>query len=348
MSQKTTQLTFFIALTIGLFILLFFILKPFWGVIFIACVLSAAFYPLYQKFLFWFKNKKGLASILTVLVIVVAIVIPAIFISANIFSEAVGLYNSIVFNGGAQKIIVFLDSVSSRLGQAIFHDSSAIVNIEYYFRDALGWIIGHFNSVFTVVFKGLLGFILMLVSIYYLLLNGSHIKESIIKWSPLPDNYDEEIIVALSSSIDAVLRGRFLVALAQGLFLGLGFAIFGVGNPVLWGFVGAMASLIPVFGTSLLILPASVYLFVSGNIGAGIGMLVWGAFAVGPLDDTFSFFILRKKIKTNPLIILFTILGGVKFFGPLGFIAGPVLLSVFLALIKFYPSIMSYKNQSVS
>lgn len=348
MPQKTIQLSFFIALTISLLVLLFFVLKPFWGVIFISCVLSAAFYPLYQKFLFWFKNKESLASVLTVLVIVVAIVIPVIFISANVFSEAVGLYNSIAFGGGAQKIVVYLDSTSSQLGQALFHDPSAVINVQDYFRGALGWIIGHFDSVFTVVFRGLLGFVLMLVSIFYLLRGGSRIKETIVKWSPLPDNHDEEIIAAISSTVDAVFRGRFLVALAQGLFLGLGFFVFGVGNPILWGFVGAMASLIPVFGTSLLILPASVFLFVNGDISAGIGMLIWGALAVGPLDDTFSFFILRKKIKINPLIILFSILGGVQFFGPLGFIAGPVLVSALIALMKIYPSIMSYKNQPIS
>ena len=345
MSQKTIQLSFFIALTLGLFMVSFFVFKPYLGIIFISSVLSIAFYPLYQKFLFWFKEREGLAAITTLLVIVVVIVIPIIFLSTSIFTEAVDLYNSIVFQDGAQKIVVYTDAISSKLGQTIFRESTFQINIEDYLKDTLSWIIGHFDSIFAVVFKGVLGFFLMLISIYYLLRNGHHIRESVIMWSPLPDHYDTEILTVLRSSVDAVIRGRFLVAVAQGFFLSLGFVIFGVANPILWGFVGSIASLIPALGTSLITIPAALYLFLNGNIGAGIGILIWGVLAVGLIDDALSLFILKRKIKIHPLIILFSVLGGIQFFGPLGFIAGPVLVSAFLSLMKVYPFIMSYKKE---
>ena len=161
----------------------------------------------------------------------------------------------------------------------------------------------------------------------------------------MPDVYDEEVLETLRASVDAVLRGRFLIAVAQGVFLSLGFVIFGVGSPILWGFVGCIASLIPALGTSIITVPASIYLFINGNIGAGIGVLVWGALAVGFIDDTLSFFILKRKIKIHPLIILFSILGGVQFFGPIGFIAGPVLASAFFSILKIYPFIISYRSR---
>lgn len=320
----------------------FLIFKPYLGIIFISGVLSVVFYPLYQKFILWFRGRQGLAALATLAVIVFLIVIPAIFISASIFSEAAGLYNSIAFGGGAQKIVLLTDSIFSKLNQSISSDFS--FNIEDYFRATLSWIISHFDSVFAVVFRGILGFFLMLISVYYLLRNASYIKENIILWSPLPDIYDEEVLDVLHSSVDAVLRGRLLVSVAQGFFLTLGFIIFGVANPILWGFVGAIASLIPALGTSLVTIPASIYLFLNGNIGAGIGVLIWGALAVGLVDDALSFFILKRKIKIHPLIILFSILGGVQYFGPIGFIAGPVLVSAFLSLLKIYPFIISHKN----
>jgi predicted PurR-regulated permease PerM len=344
MSQKTIQLSFFIAITAGLLVLSFFVFKPYLGIIFISGVLSVVFYPLYQKFLGWFNGRQGLSAFITLLVIVFAIVIPTILISTSIFSEAIGLYNSIAFGGGAQKVVMYVDLLSSKVGQALFRNPSLEINIESYFKDTLNWVITHFDSIFSAVFKGILGFFLMLISIYYLLRNGSRIREGVVLWSPLPDNYDEEILTALRASVDAVIRGRLLVAVAQGVFLSIGFLIFGVANPILWGFVGSIASLIPALGTSLITIPAVLYLFINGSFGAGIGLLIWGAVAVGLVDDTLSFFILKKKIKVHPLIILFSILGGVQMFGIIGFIAGPVVVSAFLSLMRVYPFIMSHKE----
>jgi len=138
-----------------------------------------------------------------------------------------------------------------------------------------------------------------------------------------------------------------LIALIQGFSLGIGFFIFGIANPTLWGFVACIASLIPMLGTSILIVPASIYLFINGNIGAGFGILIWGATITGFMDETLSFFLLRRKIKIHPMITLFSILGGVQFFGPIGFIAGPVLASAFFSILKIYPFIMSYRNQQI-
>jgi predicted PurR-regulated permease PerM len=345
MSERNTQFYFFAFATLSLFVVSFLVLKPYLGIIFISCVFAATFYPLYQKILSKIPERKSVSALLVIVIIVFAIILPVIFISAGIFSEAVGLYNSIAFGGGAQKAIVYLESLYFKLGSVSFGGTPIDLNIEDYFRDTLVWIIGHFDSVFAVVFKGLLGFILMLVSTYYFLINGEEIRRNIVKWSPLPDGYDEEVLVTLRSSVDAILKGRFVVAVAQGVFMSIGFVIFGIGNPLLWGFIASIASLIPALGTSLITVPASIYLFLTGNIGAGIGLIVWGALAVGLIDDLLSFLILKRKIKIPPLLILFSILGGVQFFGPIGFLAGPVLVSTFLSMMKIYPRIMDLKNQ---
>ncbi len=344
MSKKTIQISFFVALTLCLLVVSFLIFKPYLGIIFLAAVLSTIFYPLYKKFLSWFGGHPGIAATSTLLVIVVIIVIPTVLVSGSIFKEAVGLYNSIAF-GGMENIIAYTDTLSSKLGQTLFNDSSFRLDLGGYFQSVLTWVISHFDSFFTTVFKGLLGFVLMLISIYYLLCYGSRVKEHIKIWSPLPDRYDEEIFSALQSSTDAVFRGRFLVAIAQGLFLGLGFVIFGISNSVLWGFVGAVTSLIPALGTSIVTIPAIIYLFVNGNIGAGIGMIIWAAVAVGLVDDTLSFFILKRRIKVHPLIVLFSILGGVQLFGAIGFLAGPVLVSAFLSLLRIYPFVISSREE---
>lgn len=345
MPQKVIQISFFAVLTAGLSVLLFFILKPYIGVIFISGVFAIVFYPLYKRLIDKFNGRKNLASLATTLLILIFIVIPIVAMSALLLREAVGLYNSIALNGSSQSFLSQADALVNKF-DSFFPSGIADskTNLELYVRDTLNWIIKHFDSVFIAVFGGILNFILMIISLYYLFIYGDGIKKGLTAWSPLPDKYDEEFIQTLISSINAVMRGRILISIIQGIFVGIGFAIFGVGSPVLWGFVGAIASLVPILGTSIIIVPAVAYLFLSHSFGAGIGLIVWGTLAVGLIDNVIPIIFLREKIKIHPLIVLFSILGGVEIFGVIGFLVGPVVISAFVALMEIYPFIMSYKK----
>lgn len=341
MSHKTIQLSFFIILTLGLLALTFFIFKPYLGVIFLSVILAVVFHPVYLKILLKFGGRKNLSSFATVIVIFFVILVPAILISTSLLREAIDLYNTLAL-GGADKLILELNTLLNNFSKVFsIQEFSPYLSIDTYARDLLGWVISHFDSVFTVVFGSIFNFILMLLSLYYLLMYGEEIKNSLVVWSPLPDNFDHNIVSALHSSVDAVVRGRLLVSVAQGLFVGLGFFIFGVGNPVLWGFVAGITSLIPILGTAVVTIPAVLFLFISGHFGAGIGLLLWAALAVGLVDNVLSFFFFKGKIPVHPLVILFSILGGVELFGVIGFLVGPICVSAFVAFLKIYPFIMS-------
>ncbi len=348
MSRKNIQLSFFAVFTIGTFVLLFFILKPYLGVIFMAGIFAVTFYPLYEKLIDKFRGSKNLAAFSTTLIILIFVIIPVIIMSAFLLKEAVGLYNVIAFGNSSQSFIFRVNNLihqfASLFPSGVF---SSQIDLSLYARNVLNWIINHFDSIFMAVFGGILNFLMMLISLHYFFIFGRKIKKGLIAWSPLPDQYDEEFIQTLRASVDAVLRGRALVAVIQGVFIGIGFVIFGVGSPVLWGFVGGIASLVPILGTSVITLPAVAYLFLSHQIGAGIGLLVWAALAVGLVDNFVSVIFLRDKIKVHPLIILFSILGGVEVFGAIGFLVGPVVVSAAVALMKIYPLIIFYKNESL-
>lgn len=348
MSPKTIQLSFFVVFAAGLSVLLFFILKPYLGVIFLSGVFTVVFYPLYKKLTTKFGGRKNLAALATTLLILIFIIIPIVILSTLLLKEAVDLYNSIALSGGSQGLISQANILAGKVSR-LFPPGviDYQINLELYARNVLDWIIGHFDSVFAAVFGGILNFILMLISLYYLFIFGDKIKNGLIIWSPLPDKYDEEFIQTLRSSVDGVLRGRILVSIVQGAFIGIGFAVFGVGSPVLWGFVGGMASLIPVLGTSVVTVPAIAYLFLYHGIGAGVGLLVWSVIAVGLIDNVTSAIFLKNRIKVHPLAVLFSILGGMEVFGAIGFLVGPAVVSAFIALTKIYPFIISHKGQPV-
>ncbi len=343
MSKKLIQVLFFAAFTACLLVLLFFIFKPYFGVIFLSGVFATVFYPLYKRIAWQFGGRKKLAAFATSSVILIFIIIPLAVLSALLLKEAIDLYNSVALGSGSQNFISQFNGWVSRLNSLLPAGADAQVDVESYTRGVLDWIIGHFDSIFAAVFGGVLNFILMLISLYYLFINGERIKSGLIKWSPLPDQYDEDFIQTLRASVDAVFQGRILVSIVQGVFLGIGFAIFGIGSPVLWGFVGAIASLVPILGTSIITVPAVAYLFISGSTYPAVGLLLWSVIAVGLIDNLLSALFLKNKMNIHPLIILFAILGGVEVFGILGFLVGPVIVSTFMALLKIYPFISSIK-----
>lgn len=346
MSSKKIQLVFFAVFVAGLSALLFFIMKSYFGVIFIAGVFSVSFYPVYRKLIEKFNGRKNLAALATTFLILIFVVIPILILSVFLIKETTSLYNSLALGGGSQNLIFQANILVEKISD--FFPSGVVdsqINLELYTRNVLNWVMGNFSSISAAIFDGLLKFILMIISLYYFFVFGDKIKKGIMVWSPLPDNYDEEFIQTLRSAIDAVLRGRILVSVAQGAFIGVGFAIFGIGSPVLWGFVGGIVSLVPILGTSVITIPAVAYLFLSHHIGAGIGLLIWGALLVGLVDNFISVSFLKNKIKVHPLVVLFSILGGVEFFGVIGFLVGPVVVSAFIALMKIYPFIISYKSE---
>ena len=345
MSKKTIQLSFFGLFTAGLCVFLFLVFKPYLGVIFISGVFAITFYPLYTKLVLKFNGRENLASLVVTLLILVFIIVPVIIISTLLLKEAVDLYNAIAFGGGSGGLISQADALLKKVS-TIFPSGviDSQIDLGLYARSVLDWIISHFDSIFVAIFGSILNFVLMLISLYYFFIYGEKITKGLVIWSPLPDEYDNEFIQTLKSSIDAVLRGWILISIVQGVLIGIGFFFFGVPSPVLWGFVGGVASLLPLLGTSIVTIPAVVYLFISGHIGAGIGLLIWGSIAVGLIDNIISVIFLKGKIKIHPLIILFSILGGVEMLGAIGFLIGPVLVSAFIALMKIYPFVMSYKK----
>lgn len=345
MENKSIQLAFFAVITVGISVLLFFIFKPYLGVIFIAGTFAVVFYPLFEKLVAKFAGRYNLAALVSTFLILIFIIVPIAILTTFLLKETVDLYNSLILEQSSKDFLIQVENLISKfnpwLGNIEFQ-----IDLESYARNVLSWVISHFGSAFGLVFGGIFKFILMLIAIYYFLLSGEKIKKILINSSPLPNEHDEKFINTIKSSIDAVLKGRLLVALAQGALIGTGFAIFGVGSPVLWGFVGAIASLVPLLGTSIITVPAVAYLLLSEHYGAGIGLFVWSLLLIGLIDNFISVIFIKSKIRIHPLVILFAILGGVELFGAIGLLVGPVAVSAFLALAKIYPFFVNHKEFS--
>jgi predicted PurR-regulated permease PerM len=118
--------------------------------------------------------------------------------------------------------------------------------------------------------------------------------------------------------------------------MGIGLAIFHVPNPAIWAVIAGIASIIPPIGTALVSVPAIIFLFITGNIGGAIGLLIWAVLIVGMGDNLLNPYIVGHKINIPPFLILFSVLGGIALLGPVGILIGPLTVSLLYALIEIY------------
>lgn len=318
------RLYFLLATLIGTFVLSFFIFRPFLYALVLAMVFAVVFQPIHQKITGFVRGRQGLAAFATILIVVVFIFTPLVFLGIQLFKEAEQLYFSLANGGGKNAILNILNNLRGDF------------NIDQYLEQGLDWLIQRLGSVFSGVAKIMASSFIFLIALYYLLKDGQSLKARIIALSPLSDIDDEAISKKLGMAINSVIKGSLLIALIQGTMTMVGFTIFGVPNAVLWGSVAAIAALIPGIGTALVLIPAIAFLFLQGETFYGIGLIVWGMGGVGLIDNFLGPKLVGHGIHLHPLIILLSVFGGFVFFGPIGFLLGPLTATLFFALLDIY------------
>lgn len=341
MNKDRNEIYFLSVLLVFVFIIAAFIFKPFIYSLILAAVFAAVFSPLHKDLLKALGGRKGIASILSVLVVLFVVVVPVSFLTVQIVHEAGDVYAYLTSPEGQVKFTEAMRGLLGSVNRVLPGEVSLEIN--QYIESGLGWIVPHLSLIVSKVFGVVLSLIIFLIALYYMFKDGESLKERIISASPLRDEYDRLIFKNLSLAVNSVMKGSISVALIQGALTGVGFLIFGIPNAVLWGSAAAVAALVPGMGTALVLGPGVIYLLLNGYEGSGIGLAVWGLFAVGLIDNFLGPMLVRRGIKIHEFLILLSILGGLSLFGPIGFLLGPLTLSLLFALVEIYTSIR-HKN----
>ncbi len=332
-TDKQTQIYFFVAIFLAVLGLNLAMLLPFVGAMVIALTLATVFNPVYKRISKLLSGKKGLASSITVFLVLLVIIIPVFFLGTLVIKESSIIYFMLKEGGGEAYINNLNQIVNSKL-QVISPDTS--FNIRSIFEKIIDFFVKNMAGVFSGVSGAFFSLFFSLMTLYYLFKDGDKFKKVIISLSPLDDKYDSEIFNKLSQTVSSVVKGSLLIALLQGILSGFGFLFFGIPNPAIWGAIAIISALIPVVGTALVLIPGIVYLFGIGSFGAAVGLLIWGAIIVGGIDNLLRQKLFEQGIKIHPLLILISVLGGLEFFGAVGFLLGPLLLSLMFSLLDIY------------
>lgn len=313
------------------------IFLPFIIVIVVSAMCAVILSPLYIRIEKLFLGKKSLAAFAVLILVALVVIAPLVFIAHQVFADAVGLYSTIKA-GGVDGLASMVNKIEVPV-QEFFPNFS--IDVQKYASLVVSFIADNLGQLFSSTAYGVFNVFLGILMLFYFLKDGAKFKKEIVRLSPLADNYDREILSRLSLAVNSVVKGSLLVALIQGVFTGIGLAFFGVPNATLWATIAAVAALVPGLGTAFVILPSVVYLFVIGDTGQSIGLLIWGMLAVGMIDNMLLPMFLKKDFHIHPLLILLSVLGGISIFGILGFLIGPLLLSLLFTLGDIYKMMVS-------
>jgi predicted PurR-regulated permease PerM len=179
-------------------------------------------------------------------------------------------------------------------------------------------------------------FAVMFFLLYFLLVNGRQMEKTLERIIPLKD---ENIVLLGSETVNMVRANAIgipILAILQGIIATIGFAIFGVQEYGLWGFITGVCSMIPVVGTALIWIPLTAYFFATGNNYDGIGLLIYSLVFTTHIDYVARLTLLKRFMDIHPLITIFGVIVGITLFGFWGVIFGPLLISYFIILVKIY------------
>jgi predicted PurR-regulated permease PerM len=331
-SEATRRYFFFGLLIVGLLFAIF-LLWPFLKVIILAMVLSVVLYPVYSFFLRRVsRGNKWVASFLTILVFLIVICVPLFFISKSVIHQTQDILTFLTTPGKTASIV---DGFNNFIKT---HFSWVPVDLDSYATNFAQRTAASLGSIISVVLSTLLSLLLLILTLFYFLKDGGEWNSTLVSLSPLSKQSTQKIFNKLKAAMNGVMKGYLLVAIAQGTLMGIGLWIFGVPNPALWGVLTGLASLVPTIGTALVSIPSAIYLFVSGHVGAGIGFVIWATCAVGLVDNLLNPFIVGRSVEIHPMLILFSVLGGVALMGPIGIVLGPLAISFVFAVMSVYSS----------
>lgn len=326
------ELTFFLALFLGALFLTFFLFRPLLNALGVAAIFAVLLYPVHTRILRVVRNRTASSLVSTVLAMLIVLV-PVSIIASLLFQEARSVSMSLSGEGRWESVLTIAAPI-----ETLINTFAPGVHFEFQnvIAEMVNWVTRNLGGAFAGTTQFVLSLFVGLVAFYYFTKDGPDFLKALIDFSPLTDRYDRAILAKLKNTINSVIQGSLAVAVIQGVLTSIGFTIFGVPNPVLWGSMSAIAAVLPAIGPSLVIAPAVIYLYVTGAGGAAIGLMMWGIVVVGLVDNILLPKFMGSRARIHPLFILISILGGLHLFGPAGFLLGPLVLSLVYALGDIY------------
>lgn len=345
MNQSWLVTVFFFALLSLILYGAFLILRPFLTAITWAVILAVLVYPLYGLLLRRWRGRATSAALVVVLLIALLVILPGFELAWFLADEATSLVKSVrslltedgkqewLAKPWVQHLVGWWDLVAFRLMDFKINWKEALVQGA---QASSAVIVSRVTGVAQNLLLFTINFVVALVTLFFLLRDGAEFLQKLQHLLPMDREHQQRLFKNIVDAVLAVIHGSLVVAMVQGLLAGLAFWILGVPFAVLWGVVTAFVALLPVGGSTLVSIPAVIYLFLQNEPIRAIILLVWALGVVGTIDNVLKPLLIGNRLGLPVLFLFFGILGGIALFGPVGIVLGPTIFALLRALLDLY------------
>ncbi|NIO10653.1 MAG: AI-2E family transporter [Deltaproteobacteria bacterium] len=346
MNQNWLVTVFFFVLLLVILYLAYLIFSPFLEAVAWAAILAMIVYPVYKWLLRLLKGRATLAALILTVLIIFVIVVPAMRISFFLTEETVELAKAMRSSVGnnelaawtghpwVQRIINAWDSVSAELE---FFDIDIRQSAAQGAQVASAFLASQVKDVAQNIFLFTINFVIALFTLFFMLRDGQALVDRIHALLPMDQQHKDHLFQNIVNALFAVIHGALITAMIQGMLAGLGYWFLEVPFYIVLAVTTAFTALFPIGGSLLVWLPTSIYLgFIQGPFWKGVALFLWGWLIVGSIDNFLKPLLIGNRLRLPILILFFSILGGLKLFGIIGLILGPMIVALLFALLDLY------------
>lgn len=315
------------------------ILAPFSGAILWSVVFAIVFTPLYRTLRLRGRQGRNIAALETIVLVVVLVIVPLILIGSELLAQATSIYRMVqsgqlnvgqhfqdVYDALPRWAIRVLEKFELTNLTTIRERVSELAQRSTQFLAAQAFSLGHNTVSFA------LSLLIMLYLLFVLLRDGAELSLLIQRAVPLRAEQQQALIEKFTVVIRATVKGNLAVAVLQGLLGGLAFWFLGIKGSLLWGSLMAILSLLPMVGAILVWGPVAVYYLSTGNVWHGIALAAYGTLVIGMTDYILRPMLVQRETQLPDYLVLLATLGGLAVFGINGFIIGPIVAAMFVAV----------------
>ncbi|MEO1173050.1 MAG: AI-2E family transporter [Myxococcota bacterium] len=355
-------IAFFTVVFIAALAVFFWLFMPYATDFILAFMFVALFRAPYEQLKVRLNGNAMAASALITTVIAFAVAIPLGFIITSLSVEAAAFYNNtlstltveriqgFLFGDGPQAMLIRklaetagVEWTPQLVRDGITSASGTVANILYTF------VTGQLSNVFALI----LHFFIMLMVIYFMLIDGQELKQYVFETSPLPDDEEELLAQKFAAVGRATLFGNGFGSAIQGVIGAISMVVVGLPSPVLWGFVMTIFAFLPLVGVSIVTVPAAIYLAITGKWVAALLFFSFNFVQALIVENVVKTRLIGSQMRMHSLLIFMSIMGGLSLFGIIGLLYGPLIVALFLTLAELYhqrykPHILVVRSSNVA
>lgn len=310
-----------------------------------ATVIVSIFNPLYMRLKHRLKGREYLSATIATLLVFLGVMIPITAFFILLAQQGLSLFRITEKLADSADISVWMSSIKTYVedfNSFLKHfnirlSSERIINAAMSFSQAMGvWFYDNISNIATNILSLVMNFLLTLALVFIFFISGQETKTYLMELVPLPNDEKEMLIKRFRELSHAVFVGNGAISLVEGFLGGISFWVFGIYGALLWGAVMAMTAFLPVIGATIVVIPAGIYLLLSGDTWQAIVFLIFNLIQLTILETFVKPRVIGTKSQMHAALVFMSILAGVQIYGVFGLFYGPLLVTMFLSLVEIY------------